>query len=241
MKTVLRVSLVLNLVLLGSLLFWMAAAHKADTGATAAHEPRPVKMAATPPSPPMETKPFHWNQLLNMNDYRGFVANLRAVGCPEPTVCAIVMADTDLAFSIKRQQLNLDGSGTGPWSHPAEQQMIAYLLGETNTACLAKASAPEPHLNRNATTLAYPLVFQKVDADALGLKDDQKAIIAEIQQQFIAEIGGSNQDATDPAYLARWQKAQPKTDTLLRGWLGGRAFMFYQLEAQRNAQAQENP
>lgn len=73
--------------------------------------------------------------------------------------------------------------------------------------------------------------MQKVDLDALGLNDDQKQVITQIQQQFVDEIGGPYQDPNDPAYLKRWQKAQPESDDMVKAMLGSTIFQNYQLSA----------
>ena len=44
-----------------------------------------------------------------------------------------------------------------------------------------------------------------------------------------AEIGGADQDPSDPAYRERWDNAQPETDNLLEGMIGSTAFQNYQL------------
>jgi len=74
-------------------------------------------------------------------------------------------------------------------------------------------------------------VLQKVDLDALGLNEEQKQVITRIQQQFIDEVGGPNQDPGDPAYLERWKKAQPGSDDMLKALLGVTIFENYQLAA----------
>ena len=79
--------------------------------------------------------------------------------------------------------------------------------------------------------ISFPLVLQKVDLDALGLSDDQKQVIAQIQKQFIDQIGGPYQDPDDPAYHERWQKAQPQSDDMLKAMLGTTIFENYQLAA----------
>jgi hypothetical protein len=82
----------------------------------------------------MQSKPFRWSQLMSAKDYRVYVANLRAIGCPEPTIEDIVRGDVDRTFSWERSQLGLDGSGSGPWSRSREMKLIGSLLGEQRPA-----------------------------------------------------------------------------------------------------------
>jgi hypothetical protein len=75
------------------------------------------------------TGPLRWNQLVSTGDYRTFIANLRAIGCPEPTIEDIVRGDTARVFSWERRELGLDGSNTDSWSRSRELQLVASLLG----------------------------------------------------------------------------------------------------------------
>ena len=212
------------------------------------------------PSP----KPFDWSQLESTNDYRVYVANLRAIGCPEPTIQDIVRGDAWRGFSFQRKQLSLDGSGTGKWSRVQEAQTVDSLLGEqmpvAATAVPAQSSEnraqpmagttvaestpivtqpSEVPTGRASTQQAayqeasyvpsYPLVFQNVNADAIGLNDSQKAAIQQLQQQFVKDIGGPNQDPNNPAYLAKWQQAQSQSDTMLEYQIGYNPYMQYWL------------
>jgi hypothetical protein len=72
-------------------------------------------------------------------------------------------------------------------------------------------------------------VFQNVNADAMGLSDSQKAAIQQLQQQFVKDIGGPNQDPNNPAYLAKWQQAQFQSDTMLEYQVGYNPYMQYWL------------
>ena len=80
-------------------------------------------------------------------------------------------------------------------------------------------------------TTGTGVVLQKVNLDALGLNDEQKLVIAQLQQQFIDNVGGPYQDPNDPAYLERWEKAQPESDNMLKGMLGTSIFENYQMAA----------
>jgi hypothetical protein len=209
---------------------------------------------------------FRWSQLESTNDYRIYVANLRAIGCPEPTVQDIVKGNVERAFSFERNQLGLDGSGAGEWSRLREARLVAKLLGERPSvaeettaalqsvknrsqpdgetevaqATVGSQNVEQPPNNPTGTQNAqqqsysvssapsYPLAFQNVNMDALGFNATQKAAIAQVQQQFINDIGGPNQNPDDPAYLPKWQKAQINADDTLRGLLGNQAYMAYE-------------
>jgi hypothetical protein len=240
MRSSLKVSFICNLCLAGTLIFILT--HRQPQEAASNH---PSVIEAQPPLTPVPSKPFHWHQLESTNDYREYVNNLRGIGCPESTVEDIVWGDAERVFSSERRKLNLTGDEAGAWSKQRETQLVDHFLGKTP----ALADSPPPDnptkaAGRKSAPAVYPLAFRDVNLDSLGLTAVQKEAIqqaiAGIRQQFIDQIGGLNQDPSDPAYLERWRKAQPQNDDALRGWLGGKTFMAYQLAAQANAAAQNN-
>jgi len=72
---------------------------------------RHLRLGPNPPAPAVETvavltvdEPFHWGQL-ESSDYRVYVANLREIGCPEPTIRDIIVADVRELFSRRVREL----------------------------------------------------------------------------------------------------------------------------------------
>lgn len=133
MKTFLRISVLANLVLLGGVFCLLKDPHEEKTtpesasSETKATTPTAVFhiKAATPEKRPER---FRWSRLESSKNYRVYIANLRAIGCPEATIEDIVRGDVDRAFSWERNQLGLDGSGSGPWSRSQERRLVASLL-----------------------------------------------------------------------------------------------------------------
>ena len=56
--------------------------------------------------------PFHWSQV-ESDDYRQYLANLRAIGCPEPIVRDIIVADLHQQYAGRLQAL---------WPAPAKRE-----------------------------------------------------------------------------------------------------------------------
>jgi hypothetical protein len=123
MKTLLKISLGLNLCLLGGLIFTLL--DRQTPVSTAAPQliaqtrpPLEEKAEAATLSPaPVAPKPFRWSQL-DAKDYHVYVKNLRAIGCPELTLRAIVTADVNAAFrqySFKLEHI-LSDLNSAPWS-----------------------------------------------------------------------------------------------------------------------------
>jgi hypothetical protein len=264
MKAALRISILLNAGLLCVLI--VVASRRKESTVTMPS----VIAEATPSAPPVVSpppvavakqlqNPFHWSQLESKNDYRIYVANLRAIGCPEATIRDIVNGDAERGFSFERSQLGLDGSGTGAWSRLQQEKTVVALLGgqpliAENSSSVRSAkngaqtndgtkiaedpvrmqSAAQPSYHPIAFVPSYPLVFQNVNLDAMGFNKSQKAAVQQVQQQFVNDIGGANQNPNDPAYLARWQKAQTDADDMLRGLLGSQAYMAYKQQQYYN-------
>ena len=236
----------LNLVLLASLTLLLARRHK-----TAAVPPlvlSEAKSPATPapaPAPEVVTQPFHWKDLDYSKDYRAFIANLRALGCPEASVADIVRGNVDRAYSWERSQLNLDGSGDGPWSQEQETQLVASLLnGQSMPKNATSARGP-------GTESPSPLFLQNVDWSAMGFTADQQAEIAQVRQQFQDETANLNPDSTEAASqnpdaaspfksrrhsatLTPWQRAVQDANDQLRGLLGSQAYGAYELQQYYN-------
>jgi hypothetical protein len=115
---------------------------------------------------------------------------------------------------------------------------LANASSLTQVATEVATTSPTPS-DRNrwqGNPIVYPLVFQKVDLPSLNLNADQAQAVQNLQQSFVDQIGGPNQDTSDPAYRQRWQQAQMVTDNMLRDILGWTGFQNYQIAAQANPQ-----
>ncbi|HWY30315.1 MAG TPA: hypothetical protein VNX46_06160 [Candidatus Acidoferrum sp.] len=260
MKMMLRISIGLNLALVSGLT--LLATHRSKEVAIPESAMPDVPMAqavssVNPAQPKTEPEPFHWRQLESPNSYRTYVANLRAAGCPEPTIQDIVRGDTGRAFAWERRQLGLDGTGSGPWSQAQETQLEASLMGaqppavattaptegtgnsSANSAAGTTASSP-----KTATTApAYPLFTQNVNWSALGFTPDQQSAIMQVRQQYEnavkglnqvpSDLAGANSSAANPNGSGLSTAANPQTplqiaNGQLSDLLGGQGYMAYE-------------
>lgn len=94
---------------------------------------------------------------------------------------------------------------------------------------------PEKTPEKNASSAPLPLVFQPVDSNTFKMNPNEKEILDRLQQNFLDEIGGTDQDPSDPLYLARWKKARSLIDAQLQAQLGQDFFQRYQIEAIQQA------
>lgn len=243
MKAVLKISLLLNGGLLSGLLLVLAAGRTNHPPATPAVEwdDTPAAAVAVVPATTVpakgEEKPFNWSQV-ESSDYRTYIANLRRIGCPEQTIRDLIVADVDNLYAPRRAPLEQKLTGSAFAGRLAlerdlqelrneETSLIAALLGAPSNAVATARSLRSRQEPPNVVSL--PLVFQDVDPSAFKLSAEHAEVIEDLRQRFLDEIGGTNQDANDPAYRERWQKAQPEIDSLMRGMIGINAYQDYQL------------
>jgi hypothetical protein len=129
MKTALRISLLLNAVLIGAILLLPSASRNGPSAATpaafASSSSSPQSVSAGALSKGQTPNPFRWSQIESTKDYLKYAANLRAIGCPERTIRAIVAAEIDARHSSARQRLSAQSRGTRSFSRRSEAQHVA--------------------------------------------------------------------------------------------------------------------
>lgn len=209
---------------------------------------------------------FRWSQL-ESTDYRTYVANLRRIGCPEQTLGDIITADIDAGcYGPRRQNLEEKWKASGGIGaqetlesglqalRREEAVVIAAILGREQPAMQVgpdsspdSSSTPTQRTRRDRfeawrnqfpdTNASVPLAFRNVDLTTLSTNAAEIEVINDVRQRFQEEMGASNQDPSDPAYLARWQMAQREADDMLRGMLGSQRFFEYQMELESQSQS----
>ncbi len=243
MNQSLRVSILLNVFLGASLLVLLCQRQEAEQGAVVAREtgsPRDTaaeKAVSAAAELKAKAPSFCWSQI-ESSDYRAYVRNLRGIGCPERTVRDIIHADIDGLYTTRRQDLHLPEAGSGAWSLSEQAWLVATLLGE-QAVVAADASALGKSMEDDVATATdtvphLPLALREVNWALLELEPDQVAAIEELREQFLARIGGADQDPTDPNYLERWLRAQPEIDEALPGLIGREAYLRFESAADAN-------
>ncbi|OYW77304.1 MAG: hypothetical protein B7Z37_04865 [Verrucomicrobia bacterium 12-59-8] len=112
-----------------------------------------------------------------------------------------------------------DGNGESPVSerHPASFEV------------LEKPATRERPVHPLSLKPTWPLALKQVDFEALGVPPPQQAAIQKLQEQFVKEVGGPNQNPADPAYGKAWLMATQRADDLLRAQIGWDAFNAYSI------------
>lgn len=250
MKGLLRISALLNAILLaGLIVIWASRSGVAPSSPAVVLQPIQPVTSATVSVPRGQTNPigdshpFRWSQLYS-SDYHAYVKNLRAIGCPDPTLRAIVTADVDSVYRIitSRLEHTLAALATNSWSaqltsansEPALRDALQKIPGE-EAAKIADLLGLKPASTANSVAstpdipLTPPLALQNLDLTPLNLNADQKQIIANVREDFLQEIGDAHQDTNEPAYRARWNRARADADNTLEAELGSNLYSQYQL------------
>jgi hypothetical protein len=109
-KQLLFASICLNLILAGWVMLLLGTRTRQPTGAPTATaspesaassaQPRGAVKAAPRPAEASRVAPFDWRQV-ESGDYLQYIANLRAIGCPEKTIKDIIVADVNDLFASR--------------------------------------------------------------------------------------------------------------------------------------------
>jgi hypothetical protein len=137
-----KLSIILNALLLLFLAWASCDPPRPEARACVSHRlTKWVMRAPSPPEPaPSRTpvpqtveirEPFHWAQL-ESTDYRAYLANLRSVGCPEPTVRDIVKCDVNDLFTGRVKALVDEVTG-GFWELIIRKEDFEKMVNEKHS------------------------------------------------------------------------------------------------------------
>jgi hypothetical protein len=154
--------------------------------APAAAETRPAFPVPPPDLPAPEpvivyvTNQFHWSQLESA-DYREYIANLRAIGCPEATIRDIILTDVMKLYAARRGQLRTRGREFKFW--------------ETNEKRVLKArEEQEYHRQMEVIDAELPGVIREL----LGINYDREVnkffVDTHADHERLGFLGGEKQD-----------------------------------------------
>lgn len=213
-------------------------------------ELRPTAGEGFEASDPKPAPSFRWSQLESIN-YFTYVANLRAIGCPEQTVRDILSADVDSLYARRRAQLDDQQTRSGQnlaarrnELDREESNVIACFLGlglnRNNGTAKELAPAAGNGIGSDSQARSHvasmPIAFVDLDTNCVQLNERQEALIARLRQSFTEELGGGTMDPASPEYAERWRNAQPEYDEMLEVMLGREAYVEFQRQAARPRQ-----
>jgi hypothetical protein len=229
MKQALKVSLLLNLLLAG----WIAWLNWHPPKSESPKSPDTLsainrELAQRVEDQPPPAKKFRWSQL-ESTDYRQYINNLRAIGCPRQTIRDIITADVHSLYAARGEQ-----SGHEPLQAQIRAAKLLALRAEENSVLLAllgpqpagdiSESARATRAQAQNNNVSIPLAYRPIDFSALNLNEDQLESVQYLRNAFQRELRDPGYDRSSPEYARQWQSAQAQSDLMLRGMLGTKLY-----------------
>jgi hypothetical protein len=147
--------------------------------------------AATPPEPTViyRTNAFNWSQI-DSTDYRQYITNLRAVGCPETTIKDIVLTDVMRLYAQRRGQYYNNGRAFKYWETDEKRKLKQPQIEEREKQ-LAAIDKELPAVLRELLGINYEREVNKYFVDAntdnrrlAFLPDDKRSQLLALREQF---------------------------------------------------------
>lgn len=181
------------------------AAQSEPAPAVAVQSPAPEPVAPPPPAIIVQTNDFHWRQL-ESSDYRTYIANLRAVGCPENTIKDIILTDIMKLFAERRGRFYQNGREFKYWETSEKRALSARQI-EDREKEMSKIDKEMPAILRDLLGVNYDREINKYFVD--NHEDDRRLsfVSEDKRKQLLAlrdEIEGLKERIVDQA-----QKGQP--------------------------------
>lgn len=187
LRIVLLVSLGVNVALLGALAY--ALLHQPPLKLTRTRSLRPATNSPVLPTTagPVRRQNFTWQEI-ESTDYRSYIANLRAIGCPETTIRDIIVADINTLFDRRRATEIITPeqqwwrSVPDPKVIEAANRQLAALDSERR-ALLAQLLGPNWDTNNNLDTVE---LNTHLDGPVLGkLSPRAKQAVRDIENRAV--------------------------------------------------------
>jgi hypothetical protein len=166
-----------------------SAAAQTELAAWQARAAAPETPAPVAPTVVYKTNDFHWSQL-ESTDYREYIANLRAVGCPEVTIKDIILTDVMRLYAQRRGQYYHNGRPFKYWETNDKRKLKQTQIEERERQ-LAAIDKELPAVLRELLGINYERELNKyfVDADEddnrLGfLSEDKRGQVLSLREQF---------------------------------------------------------
>ena len=243
-KPLLILSVALNLTL-AAVVVWsskakpdQAAPESAVSGQKSKVRP-PTSDLRLPAAPARPAQSFDW-RLVESEDYKKYIANLRAIGCPEETIRDIIVADVNKLFESRKQALK-----------SATQKKFEYWKAGNLFAGLADPELLEKQqsLTREKHALLKELlgvdVEEKADLSAMMspflalldfLPEGKQTQIVELMQKYQAKMmKGMSGGAPDSEDMKNIQKTQKEMEAELAKILTPEELENYQLRLSQTA------
>lgn len=222
-KTLLALSLVANLVLVFALANKKTAPPTApevpvqvDSGdakpAIAAQKAEPARPEPEPSADPVRV--FGW-EAVESPDYKQYIANLRAVGCPEETISDIIRADVGKLFKQKRKE------AMGPRKEFEFWKPGNPFFGAANSEKMAVSAKLEKEKNdmlremgiEPAAASMAKAMLNPLESMLDFLPEDKQSRVMEVMMEAQAKMAKATEGGgrPDPVEMGKAQKAMEES------------------------------
>ncbi len=185
-----------------------------------------------------QSNAFNWSQL-ESTDYRQYIANLRAIGCPELTLRDIIMTDVMRLYAQRRGQYYQNGRPFKFWETDEKRKLKQTQLEEREKQ-LAQIDKELPAVLRELLGLNYEREMNKyfVDTDEDNrrlafLSDDKRSRLMALRDQFEGQRDRVTYDlqegALTPGDIEKLRKIDEEQDAALSALLSPQEKEEYQL------------
>ncbi len=194
-------------------------------------------------------KAFRWSQI-ESPDLSKYIANLRAIECPEGIIRDVITTAVGKIYEAKRVELMAKMPGS-PGSaailqvqnrlRSEENDLVESLLGEArkigkvHDTLDGKAIGGASNDDGPPAKVFLPVVL--LDSDSKLFADPARAAKFQSMRQEFAQTIGVNQDPSDPEYLRRWNEARTAFDAQFQAVFGTEEFQKLQTRAVREGMA----
>lgn len=169
------------------------------------------------------TNRFNWAQVESA-DYRVYIANLRAIGCPEATIKDIILTDVMKLYAQRRGQASVNGREFRYWETDEKRKLKQHQIEEREKT-LAQIDKELPAVLRELLGINYEKELDKYFIDTSEderrlafLADDKRTSAIALREQYdaardrvLSDCGGHPTSAD----LDRLQRLQQEMDSRL--------------------------
>ncbi|HZV35964.1 MAG TPA: hypothetical protein VFB72_15420, partial [Verrucomicrobiae bacterium] len=189
---------------------------------------------------------FSWQEIESA-DYPAYIANLRAIGCPEPTIRDIIVADVNQLYAVKRAEVPTPDDQWWTYNRDPDlvdeandklsaleqerQNLLTALLGPNWAAAdaaaatgislagpvLGELSQEIKHAVLEAVARSQQRTQQYLDAQKLANKPADPVALAKLGQQLRADLAQILTPAQLEEFLLRYSQTAADLRTRLRG------------------------
>lgn len=191
----------------------------------------------TSPSASTPARTFNW-EVVESPDYREYIANLRAIGCPEETIRDIIVADVNKLYAAKKREVQGDPEPFEYWKagNPLAGQFDPdYLAGvralEEEKLAVLRQLGIEPDASMLMSSMSSPV---DVMSGMFGFLPEEKQLgVVRIMQEMQDDMVGATDDmGADRGMI---MDAQNRIEDKIRALLSPEEFRDYELRMSATA------